>query len=57
MAATEDSPQNALEFDPDGLMKKQNFTEGHIIAVLTGRETGAKAADLRLKYGISEATF
>ena len=38
-------------------MKKQRFTEEQIIAVLKEQETGAKAADLCRKHGISEATF
>jgi putative transposase len=38
-------------------MKKQRFTEEHIIAVLKEQEAGAKAADLCRRHGISEATF
>ncbi len=38
-------------------MKKQRFTEEQIVAVLKEQEAGAKAADMRRKQGISEATF
>jgi putative transposase len=38
-------------------MRKQRFTGEQFIAVLKEQEAGAKAADLRRKHGISEATF
>jgi putative transposase len=38
-------------------MKRSQFTEGQIVAVLKEHELGAKPADLARKHGISEATL
>jgi putative transposase len=38
-------------------MKRKRFSEEQIIAVLREHETGAKAAELARKHGISEATL
>jgi putative transposase len=38
-------------------MKRQRFSEEQIIGVLREHESGAKAADLARKHGISEATL
>ena len=38
-------------------MKRKRFTEEQTIAVLREHEAGAKAGDLSLKHGISEATL
>ena len=38
-------------------MKRARFTEEQIIGVLREHESGAKAADLARKHGVSEATL
>ena len=38
-------------------MKRTRFTEEQIIAVLREQESGAKAADVCRKHGVSQATF
>jgi putative transposase len=38
-------------------MKRSRFSEEQIIGVLKEHESGAKAADLARKHGISEATL
>jgi putative transposase len=38
-------------------MKRSRFTEEQIIGVLKEHQTGASAADLCRKHGISDATF
>lgn len=38
-------------------MKKSNFTEAQILAVLKERETGLSVAEVCRKHGISEPTF
>lgn len=38
-------------------MKDSRFTDEQIIGVLKEHETGAKAADLCRRHGMSEATF
>jgi putative transposase len=38
-------------------MKRSRFTEEQIIGILREHETGAKAADLCRKHGMSEATL
>jgi putative transposase len=38
-------------------MKRTRFTEEQIIAVLREHESGAKAADVCRKHGVSQATF
>lgn len=38
-------------------MKRSQFTEEQIIAILKEQEAGAKTADVCRKHGISEATF
>jgi len=38
-------------------MKRKQFTEEQIIAVLQEHEAGAKTADLARKHGVSEATL
>jgi putative transposase len=38
-------------------MKKSNFTEAQILAILKERESGLSVAELCRKHGISEQTF
>jgi len=38
-------------------MKKSNFTEAQILAILKERETGLSVTELCRKHGISEPTF
>ena len=38
-------------------MKKSNFTEAQILAILMERETGLSVIELCRKHGISETTF
>jgi putative transposase len=38
-------------------MKKSNFTEAQILAILKERESGLSVAELCRKHGISEPTF
>lgn len=38
-------------------MKKSNFTEAQILAILKERETGLSVAEVCRKHGISEPTF
>lgn len=38
-------------------MKKSNFTEAQILAILKERETGLSVIELCRKHGISEPTF
>ena len=40
-----------------GRMKKGQFTEEQIIAILREQEAGATTADVCRRHGISEATF
>jgi putative transposase len=38
-------------------MKKSNFTEAQILAIIKERETGLSVAEICRKHGISEPTF